>query len=93
MELTQEERGVVARLYREYLKDCEERKENDQKGLLDEKEMKQILFRLRTMSSVGARHDLEHYIRMRDYYENLKIQEAYEEGFKTAIKAVFEGLK
>ena len=93
MEFTKEEQGVVARLYEAYKKENLEKEEEDIKVLQDQKRMKNIALRFRLMLTEQEKEEFNVYVKMRDYYEEMKIREAYDEGYKTAMKAVFEGLR
>ena len=93
MEFTREEQGVVARLYDAYKRENMDKEAEDIKGLQDQKKMKEIVYRFRVLLSPQGKEDLNTYVKLRDYYEEMKIKEAYEEGFRTAMKAVFEGIR
>ena len=93
MEFTKDEQGVVARLYEAYKKENLEKEEEDIKVLQDQKRMKNIALRFRLMLTEQEKEEFNVYVKMRDYYEEMKIREAYDEGYKTAMKAVFEGLR
>ena len=93
MEFTKDEQGVVARLYEAYKKENLEKEEEDIKVLQDQKRMKNIALRFRLMLTEQEKEEFNVYVKMRDYYEEMRIREAYDEGYKTAMKAVFEGLR
>jgi hypothetical protein len=93
MDLTKGEQTVINRLYKAYLQEQDRKEDENKEYLKNQRIMKEIIFKLRMRFEGGEKEDFDFYIGMRDYYENLKIKEAYEEGYKTAMKSIFEALK
>ena len=93
MDLTKGEQTVINRLYKAYLQEQDRKEDENKEYLKNQRIMKEIIFKLRMRFEGGEKEDFDFYIGMRDYYENLKIKEAYEEGYNTAMKSIFEALK